>query len=301
MLKTILKQQIIGIINLSIPVIILYQIYPAILLSTSGKIVCSLLIGIYVFYLNYRATKTQAESLKYIPSLYKPELEKIIVDCKMDPHSVNLRYGYSNEMVAMTILNTVSIDPILCQRFNHDPEAIKVIDILNHHIISPMAEKQKEKIEKIKNILTPDAQTFIFKHELGHVFANYSYKKLALIGIIATISAYIGLVTTFYFLKVLGFFAIIIGITIAGLIDLIMSYSSNVLFKSREEKNADLFATKFSSPEEIKAAASFFETHQEIVNLNKSSMGILSALPSIVLTGHYDGKTRAKYLRDIIY
>lgn len=300
MLQNILKQQLLGLFNLSIPFIILYQIYPAILLSTSGKIICSLLMGLYVFYLDYRTTKTQTNSLKYSPSLYKPELEQIIIDCSMSPQSVNLRYGYSSETIAMTIMNTVIIDPILCQKFNQDPEAIKVIDILNHSIIRAMPDKQKERIEKIKNILTPEVQIFIFKHELGHVFANYSYKKSTLIGLTAVVIAYTGFTITFYFLKTFGFFAILIGIIIAGLTDLILGFSSNILFKAREEKNADLFAAKFSSPAEINAAANFFEILQEIVNADKPSMKPLDALPSTILNGYYDGKTRAKYLRAVV-
>lgn len=299
MIKKILMQQTIGIINLSIPFIILYQIYPSILLTVSGQILCSLLIGIYVTYLHYRIAKVQVDNLKYIPTLCKPELEKIIADCFIIPNSVNLRYGYSNEMIALTIFNTISIDPILCQKFNQDTEAIKAIDIINHNIISTMSEKQKEKIEKIKTILTPEAQTFIFKHELGHVSSNYSYKRLVSIGIITIISAYIGIKTTFYFLKSFKFFAIILGMITSGITDLLLNSSFNFLFKSREEKNADFFAAKFSSSEEIKAAATFFELHQQIVNSDRINSGLMGKLPNVILTGHFDGKTRARYLRTL--
>ena len=78
-----------------------------------------------------------------------------------------------------------------------------------------------------------------------------------------------------------------------------LTYSSNVLFKYNEEKKADLFASKYSTTEEINAAANFFEEYQKYANEYQVSMGIASRIPQVVLSGHPDGKSRACYLRNI--
>lgn len=297
----ILKQQIIGVINLSIPLLVLVYFYPTLVFTFPGVLTCSLVMGIYIGFLNYRATKNHANHLQFIPSGQSQYLlEQWITDVGMNPATIQLRYGYCQEGVALAIFNTVVIDPVICNLFDQDPEAMKAKQAIELYVIPTLPQERKNKIARMKEIISPDAQHFIFIHELGHVFYSYSIKKIILNGFIGMFATYCGIsvgVIVFTFWG--GLPGTICGMVTGGLVDLIVSYLSNIFFKVREEKNADFFAAQRSSPEVINAAAHFFEQHQAIMDSEKERGDILAQLPSTLMTGHPNGKTRAKYLRDL--
>ena len=296
----ILKQQILGAINLAIPLLAIGYFYPNLFYSFIGRLICAFCVGLYVFYLNYRITKNQTNVLSFIPSgKHKEEFEKIILGCKMEPKTINLRYSYSNEMIAMCMFNTVAIDPLIWNQVDPDPEMLKAKNVIETHIIPVLTENQKIRISRIREIFSDKVQNFIFKHELGHVFYNYTNKKLILMGIIAMIAAFIGVFTTIL-LKQFGIMSVIIGIIIGGFTDLLLNYSSNVFFKLHQEKIADIFAADYSSPEEIIATADFWEKHQYVCDSN-SELGILRNVSPIILSGHYNGNDRAKFLRELAF
>ena len=176
----LLKQHVIGIINLSMPIVIVFFVWPAVLYSFIGKLIVSLLVGAYVYYLGRKITYAQANSLLYSPShAHKEEYEKMILACGMNPQDVRLRYGYTQEKIAMTILDTVTIDPLYFQdQADLDSEMVKVKDILQQHIVVTLSDEQKNRTEKIKNVLSDSVQRFIFRHELAHTHYQYSQKKL---------------------------------------------------------------------------------------------------------------------------
>ena len=93
--------------------------------------------------------------------------------------------------------------------------------------------------------------------------------------------------------------ALFIGMIVGGMSDIVLTYASNIFFKLREEKKADIFAAEQSSAEEIEAAAQFFEQHLKLVDTYKEPNSLFAYLPSSVLTGHPDGTNRASYLRDL--
>ncbi len=243
--------------------------------------------------------KKQADSFKFLPSgEYAQRLEKIITECGMDAQKIQLRYSYSQGRIAITMFNTISIDPILCSLFEQDPEAIKIKNIVEPQVIALLPDEQKNRLSKIKEVLTPEVQEFIFKHELGHVFYGYSNKKIVIMGAIVTIAAYLGITTAVTTYQTLGSWAVALGMVVGGLIDMVLSYSSNPLFTAKEEKRADLFAAQYSSSETIEAVADFWEKHQNILDTYKDpNAGLVGSMPSIILSGHYDGKVRAQYLR----
>ena len=94
-----------------------------------------------------------------------------------------------------------------------------------------------------------------------------------------------------------GFLAAFAGMFVGGVMDMMQTYAINYFFKLKEEREADLFAIHFSTSEEIEAAATFFEKHQEILNTHGEKSFLTSYLPSTVLTGYPDGKQRAAWLR----
>jgi len=95
------------------------------------------------------------------------------------------------------------------------------------------------------------------------------------------------------------FLAIGVGIVVGCITDLTFTYLSNLLFKLREEKEADLFAAHYSSRAEIEATATFFEQHKKIKDRLKDPNNFISLLPSVLTTGHLDSTSRARYLRSI--
>lgn len=296
-LITMFKQQIIGTFNLSIPLLVLAWIYPSLFQTVFGVVSCSILMGLYILYLNYKATKNYAVVFTYIPSgTYKEVFEESIRVCKVDPQTIHLRYGNTNEQLAVAVFSTIIIDPLLWQGITEDPVALQVKNILDVHTVPLLTDVQKTRIAMIHDLFSLPAQRFIFKHELGHVFHRYSTKKLAIIGLIGACATYAG-ISTAIALQSMGALAILIGIFVGGLTDLLLSYASNVVFKSYEEKRADRFAACYSTQEEIEAAADFFERHHEVCVTHQGPQNILTKLPSIIVSGHLSGKARADYIR----
>lgn len=295
MLLNSLKQQIIGTINLSLPIIALYYIYPPLIVTFWGSIVTSLVIGSYVLYLHYRIAKNSIAPLQFIPSgLHKDQFDAAIRACGIDPKTINLRYSFTNEGIAMATFNTICIDPLVWHGFDEDPAFSQAQLVIAQHITPTLPPLALTRIQTCKALLSEPAQRFLFKHELGHVVQNYSYKKLVLTGIIAATAAYSGIQTA---MALSGMIAGIVGILVGCAVDLLLSYASNATFKSREEYNADLFAVMYSTKEEISAAADFFEKYQDIILTHQEPGSLVLLFPSRMLSGHYDGKSRAEYLR----
>lgn len=288
-----LKQQLIGAINFSLPVIFLYFFYPPLLVNPWGRLLCSLAMGLYIFYLHYRTAKNQIDPLQFIPSQqWKAAFEAEIRACNLDPQKIKLRYGYTNEMIASTTFNTICIDPLIWGNIDQDPTCIQAHTVITNHVLPQLSTTTQKRIRDYKALLSLPAQRFIFKHELGHLLYRYSYKKLIVTGTAAAIATYTAL-SVVLALDHLTVFAAVLGILTGGLADLFM-------FKARQEYKADRFAARYSSKEEIIAAADFFEKQQEMDSPHHEAGGLIPLIPSILLRSHYHGKRRAMYLRKLL-
>lgn len=296
----VIKQQILGIINLSLPLVVLYLISPIFVISLWGRLVCSLLLGLYVYYLNSKQAQNLTASLKFSPSGASQEVwEHELQRCQIPKGMMTLRYAYTAENIAMTVNQTVIIDPVLWSSIQEDPEAQKVQDVFRNFIESGLSERQKIRLTLIKAALTEPAQRFIFRHELGHAVRQFSRNKLGLIFISGVLFTFAGLSAAVALVPFNGLVAAVAGMFVGGIMDLLLTYATNYFFKVKEEREADLFAIHFSTPEEIKAAATFFEKHQEILNAYGEKNFLAPYLPSTVLTGYPDGKQRAIWLRNV--
>ncbi len=292
MIITLLKNQMIGVINLSVPLIILAWAYPPGLSSTFGILMCSCLMGIYVLFLNYRSSKATATGLIFIPAgIFKENCEKTLSAAGVETEKLRIRYGYSQEGIALTIFNTLVIDPLIWNV--PDTEAQTVVDFIKVHI--PLSELQKTRIQKIRDCFTAGAQKFILLHEAGHFLQQDSTKKLISIGIISSIATAAGILT---FLSIGSYAGAVCGMVVAGTLDLLLTYASNLLFRARQEINADFFAARTCSDAELEEAAAFFESYEAIKNSHPEP-GILAKVPSLILSGHLDGKKRAVFLRSL--
>jgi hypothetical protein len=299
-ITALLKQQIISVINISIPLLIVIYYYPSWVLQIETRLLCAIAMGIYIAYLNYNNTKKMTRLLQFVPtSHYKQQLEQWIVAAGMDPEKIQIRYGYCHESLAMTMFDTIVIDPLVYTLFEQDSTAQEAKQVIDTYIMPTRSEEVKRKILQFKTILSPQAQQFIFMHELGHIYDRYSIKKIMIIGIIGTLAAYIGISMGVYLFPLIAGYAIICALLIGGLVDIVLSYLSNLFFKLAEEKDADLFAASHCDTDTINAAADFFENHQEIVDQHKQYEGLLARLPSSIASGHPNGKTRAVYLREL--
>jgi Zn-dependent protease with chaperone function len=132
------------------------------------------------------------------------------------------------------------------------------------------------------------------------VVANYSRNKLFLVFATGVIFSFSGLMVAQVLLPLSALGALCVGMIVAGVLDLLLAYVTNYFFKVQQEREADLFAARYSTQEEIQAAALFFEKHQDLRDAHKDTNGFLNRLPSTLTTGHPDGHTRAFYLRSFI-
>lgn len=292
-------QQILGIINLSMPLIVLYQFYPDAITSLYGVSFCALAIGLYVYYLNVQQAKNLITSLKYSPSEpVKEEWMRLVDSCGMKEEEVSLRYAYTQENTAMAVYQTLVIDPVVWSLSERDLEAQKVKDIFHKFIEPGLFEVQKTRVSGVREILTEKAQRFVFRHELGHIKANFSRNKLLLMLGNGIVFSLCGLMTARFLLPFNGIVAIGVGMVVAGMVDLVVTYATNYFFKVKQEREADFFAARYSTKEEVEAAALFFEKHQEILDAYKDANTFLNRFPSTFTTGHPNGHTRAAYLRN---
>lgn len=212
-----LKQQIIGILNLGFPIVILFQFFPGFVTSLPGSIIISLVIGFYVYYVNSVASKNMAKSLLYRPTgQHAQELNQLIQACGVAPETVNIYYAFTNDVTAMAVFNNIIIDPVVCSLIEQDPQATQVINIFENAIKPQLPPEQKERLQQIKQALSAGAQRFIFKHELGHVVRYYSTKKLIIIWIIGSTSVYLALLAAGAVLAWSGIAATCIGLFVGG-------------------------------------------------------------------------------------
>lgn len=295
------KQQIMGVIQLSLPVIIIYSIYPALVIDPRGQLFLALLLGFYMWYLHKVQHDALIKSLIYVPTGdHKQAFEELIRACKVAPETIALRYAYTGGQLAMAVGRTIIVDPLTSTLWADDGEAIKVKDIFESAIHGTLSIVQKTRITGFREQMSAGAERFIFKHELGHVVDNFAWKKLWTIFILGTFAAYCGIAAGVAGLRFGGFGAIVIGIFVGGLVDIVAGYLSNAFFKAAAEKRADFFAVQHSPYRDVEEAADFFVKHQEIIDLHKEQDTFLNKLPSIIISGHMHGKKRAIYLRRLV-
>jgi len=295
-------QEFTGLIPFAVILFIVFLIIPGHFFKIGTIIALSLVFGICVSCLNYFITQIQLDVLKFSPSeLWMKPFEHDISQCGLQPKDVNIRYRFANDSVALTFFNTVTIDPMMWKGLEHDQAAIDAKKNIETFVTPKIPIKTKLFLDNIKNIMSPEAQKFIFKHELGHVFHNYSLKYIVLAGTMVAVATFIALISAGATITSLGgTAAIMIGLTLGGSTKLILGYSKNVFFKAREERMADDFAAQFSTKEEIEAAADFFEHYESHAQEYRKDLELNSNIPSIILTGYTDGKTRAQELRNKI-
>jgi hypothetical protein len=300
MVPQILRNQISSVMSLSLPLMAFSYFYPWIFDSWYGICGVSLLMGLYIFYLNYKAARAYNNGLIYKPSgQVKDYLEKITRECGLNPNDLEIRYAYTQEMIGSANFNMIRLDPLLWSLITDDLEAQKAKQVLETHIVPTLSEIQRKRISAIQQIFTPGAQQFIFKHELAHVIHTFSRKKLALVGCVAALAALSGIITAQLLFPLFAGVALIIACVVAACMDLFLSYASNVVFKVRAEYYADVFAANHSSVQEIEAAAVFFEKHASILQENQDQT-LLAKLPAEILSGHPSTNKRVKYLRGLV-
>ncbi|MCL4433062.1 MAG: M48 family metallopeptidase [Epsilonproteobacteria bacterium] len=292
----------VGIFRLSIPALIAYILSPNFTLSIPGIIAISSCLALGVLYNQYALSKREADTLAYVPS---PDilalLQKEVTLCGMQDRSIRFGYSYLFDQVAQSIFTTIKIDPVLWKECENDPVKIRIMEVLNTHIMPTVSQDRKIFSEKLNQNLTPMAQRFILRHELGHIAHNDSYKRIIAIAFIVFMTVFGGMATVAWLSPVLTVGpAFILGLCAATVIDLFLSALNNHFIKAAQEKKADIFAASHSSSEEVYAAADFFykydqalEEHLVIPQNIFNSFG----LPSSYARGYYCGQERSDYLR----
>jgi len=295
MVLSLISQEIIGIIQLSIPIIILYSIVPKRFFNYL-IIPCSLAMGIFFIFSNYQLTRNTINSLTLIPSgSCMNSFENEVTRCGLNSKNIHLYYRHNGDSIARTGFNTVIIDPMIWKNTEDDPQ----IPAIKKHLNEVLPNPTLSMLNKIKNMFSLKAQNFFLRHELGHIFHNFSNKyiiSLGAIGFLETLGALTIATTAIPVLGGIG--AISIGILTGCILDLSLTYLNNVFFKAQEELRADAFAAKFSSQEEIEEVANFFEKYEELfTNDYDEKMGLLAYLSKTIFTGYPSTPARIQHLR----
>jgi hypothetical protein len=295
------KQQVIGIINLSFPLIILFLACPELMLLMWVQIVCSVILGGYIYFIGKLQIDRLNNSLIYSPSGKERDfLDQLVRDCGVDPSSIKIKYAYIPEGLALTSGTTIIVDPVMFDLFNEDRGAERVKEVFILQFEPMLSSIQKTVFDQLRKEVNPAVFRFIFKHELGHVVARYSLKKLCVNAIIICITSFIGIKTAVLIMPFSRVAAALSGMVVWGICDLLLSYASNVLFKLKSEKNADLFAVQYSSSEDTRTAAGFFKKHQDIIDILRDKKGFWGKVPSVILSGHLHGHIREKWLLGLL-
>ncbi|MFT6765918.1 MAG: hypothetical protein ACJAZS_000812 [Alteromonas naphthalenivorans] len=287
---------------LSLPFVVAYMYRPQFILSITGALLCSLLIGLRTAFVHYKQADNLAKNLKYSPTgECKDYFDEQIKEAGLNPDDIALRYAYCDSSIAMTVFNTVMVDQMIWKSIDKDPICIEAQSIIKTHIQPTLPAHTKQLHIKINDALTPKAQRFIFKHELGHVVDHYSWKKIALNGVIGFAAMYSG----FYVAQVLiaaydGLLVFGAAVSAASFVGLSLTWIGNALFKAPREKDADLFAAQYSSKEEVEAAADFFEKYEACSQEYRKAIGDThSEIAPRFLMGYVSGQERVQYLRKI--
>lgn len=301
MFLLLLVRQFIGFFLLFVPFLLLYSYKPQFMLSFYGALIYALLVGFRTGYVYYQSSKNLVKGLKFVPSgSVKNYFEEQVKEVGLNPQDIAFRYAYCDSNIALTVFNTIIIDQMMWHGCDEDSVCVEAQNLIKIQIQPVLLPVQKKFHQQIKGALTPDAQRFIFKHELGHVVDNYSWKRIILNGIIGFGGMYSGIfVGKILVLANYGLVSLLAGIITGGVVDLLLTFVSNVVFKAPKETGADSFAIKHSSKKEIAAAADFFEKYEIYAIEYRKTMGdtISDSAPRF-FRGYAPSKERVAYLRN---
>lgn len=296
MIIATIRQELLGIFNICIPILCAAYFFPASVLNVWGILFWACAVGAYLFYKNFQSTTSGKNSLLFAPTGAQRELLFHEAErCGVRADGVDFRYAYCDDAIGLTMFDTIVLDPMVWKGID-DPEFEKARNVVIQQVIPAIPENKKQFHARINEALTSDAQQFIFRHELAHVFYNFSNKRIVINGVIGFLFTVAAFAAAHVVLPILGNGgAIVVGILVAGSVDLLLSYGTNYFFKAAAEKNADLFAVKYSTSQEIKAAADFFDAYERAAQEYRKSIGF-PVHPPVFLVGYIDGVMRAKYL-----
>lgn len=298
-IMSLIYTQMVGIMTIALFWLFVFQLVSCALFSLPGILIASCLTGLYVAYLLYVQTKKLANSLLYVPLAdVAQSLHATCEEVGMQGNDIRFRYAYTDDSIAMAMSDMVVIDPTIWQGLEADPEAVKTQTIITQHILPGLSEDKKKLRAALASLLSLSVQNFILKHELAHVLYAYTKKRILLSFCIAFFATTIALLAAYYaYAMCPGIIVFLLGVAVGFVSDLFLTSVGNLLVKARQEKNADLFAARHSTAKEIREAATFFEKHETYTQLYRTSQGIISYIPTILLSGHPTGACRAAYLR----
>ena len=143
--------QLIGTLNIALPLVLGYQIAPEAMLSRPGIVVSAGVVGAYLYCINYRQSKNQQNVLLYKPSgETQKQLADEIIKCGMDPEDIALRYSYLNDSIASSNFNTICIDPMVWKGLEEGGDVEPVRDVIERHILPSVPEQNKQMQDHIK-------------------------------------------------------------------------------------------------------------------------------------------------------
>lgn len=261
------------------------------------KIFLSVVFGLIMFIIALVMFKLLPKRLRHKPSQpFNEYMDTVITSCKMQPEKIRTRYSYLNGAVAAALNNIIIIDPLTWNGLKNEEDAAKMLDLIKKKILPTMPPLRQELMIQIKNLLSVEVQAFILRHELGHVYYWHSTIRCLFLGIQYSFSIFMGLYSATLFTNNAysePYVAMLIGV----LASIVIAVIINVIFGTRQEKAADLFAAQYSTKEEQEAFVQFIEQLEVVVVDCYRAMKRIR-IPSQLLTGHPSSHKRAEYIRN---
>lgn len=289
------QQLLVGTINLALPIIVLYWVYPSLLHTFVGQLAAALFLGAFIYYNQKQLAVNQIAVLRYVPTgTHKEAFDGLISQCGVDPQTVQLRYAYNAEQTALANASCIIVDPLVWQGLLDDPQAQEVQIVFEKYIEPTLAPLQKQRINALRQKLNPKAGNFIFRHELGHVVQRQTARKLVAIAASATVAAYTAIAVGMALVPISGFLALAVALPVGMIADYTTTFVRNYFWQQKEEKAADAFAINHSTTEEIKEAAAFLKYQQEVLDTYPEKSFI--KFPQELTSGHPHGSKRYAYL-----
>lgn len=287
-------------LGLCFPLLIAILVNPTLIITTTGITFLALFTTLGLLYQEWKKGADMKLKLTFIPTQeHLEKINKLIESFGIDSSKIAVRYAFFFTSPAAMAFDLLMIDPLLMTDFEHDPESVKCSDILKTHVVPTLSAATQKRYELMRAYLTPAAQKFILAHELGHYAYSFSYKRLLVLAITTFMSLFASLSLATIFLAE-PVIALIFCFSSLVFFQMLSDYITNIVFNRSGEIQADLFAARYCSAEEIEAAAHFFSKLQDIYDAHPEPHTLMAHLPLELFSGHPDGKRRAVYLRKLI-
>lgn len=289
-------------IKVATPLIVIIWLFPEQMSTDLAMVITALCMGLLFAIDCYRSGIAMQGDRSADPTgITIDAIKAIMMQCNMDPKAIRVLYGYGYGSVAVHVYNMIIIDALIWVNFDKDMIFQKIQDELVKKVFPAQPDIQRRRINALRDILSPEVQQFIIKHELGHVYyASIYYELLFVAAKIGTVT-YAALRAGLWVYRVQAYplsVAVLLALAVSYLSTCLINGMANLFSGAYGELKADAFAAQYSTAAEIYAAADFFKQHQQIRDtICEAVWDPLGWIPYAIRYGYPSDSLRARQLR----